>query len=125
MFDTLTETKEASIFNLSGEDSIFDDPVFTNTRNYTSTTELLRILNNALLRFLESWERFEEGEIQCFFMEEDETLREQWNQYLTEIQKESNTLRSLKTILQQKIDTFNNRRNAVSSSRLVKTELAC
>jgi hypothetical protein len=93
---------------------MFDDPDFTSTYNYTTSVEFLRLLSNNLFRFLEAWENFESGELYCFFMEEDKTLRERWEEHIANIHEDVYYLRSLRTMLNQRIETFENRRTIVS-----------
>ena len=95
---------------------IVDDRDFRRTRDYTSTLELLRLLHNTLIRIIESWERFEKGEMQYFQVNDNQTLHTIWEGHLADIETQSNELRSLRTILRQKIETFDNMRNAVSST---------
>ncbi|MCJ1403964.1 hypothetical protein MMC11_007187 [Xylographa trunciseda] len=106
---------EATIFHITGQAPLSDDPKFNRTREYTSTIELLRLLYNAIIKIIESWERFEDGELQYFEVEEQATLRKTWDGYIADIVKDSNELRSLRTTLRQKIETFDNMKNGVSA----------
>ena len=91
-----------------------DDVKFNRTREYTSTIELLRILCNAVIKIIESWERFEGGELLYFHVEEQSILQKKWDGYLADVVKDSNELRSLRTTLRQKIETFENMKSGVS-----------
>ena len=107
--------QEATIFHTTGQAPLSDDPKLNWTRDYTFTLELLRLLHNAIIKIIESWERFEDGELQYFDVEEQGIRRRTWDGYLTDIVKDSNELRSLRTTLRQKIETFDNMKTGVSS----------
>ena len=94
--------------------SLVDDQDFSLTHQFTRIVELLRLLHNAIIRIIESWESFEEGEVQYFQVEQD-TLRTLWNAHLADIEKDVRELRSLRRSLQQKIEIFDNKRNGVSA----------
>lgn len=96
------------------EISLIDDAGLNRTRELTWTTELLRLLHGSLVRSIESWESFDDGELQYFHVEEQQTLRQSWDIYIAEIEKDINELRSLRRILQQKIETFDNIKDGVS-----------
>ena len=111
----LTEpSKESSVFHATGARDLIDDPQLSRTLNYTATVDLLRLQYNALVKVIETWERFEDAELQYFLGIEHETLRYVWDGYIAGIERSANELRSLRTILQQKIETFNNMRHGVS-----------
>ena len=74
---------------------------------------MLRLLHNALTKTIESWENFEEGEIQYFQVEDKDILRMDWSRYLEGIEKDMAELRLLRTSLHQKIEMFDNKRNGV------------
>ena len=97
-----------------GAKDLIDDPQLSRTLDYTATVDLLRLQCNALVKVIESWERFEDAELQYFLGAEHEALRRIWDGYIAEIDTSANELRSLRTILQQKIKTFNNMRHGVS-----------
>ena len=108
--------KEQSIFTESVErDSLTDDAAFSQTREYTTTIELLRLLHNDLVKILESWESFDHGEIQYFDVKDQETLRRGWESYLARIEKDMSELRYLRRSLQQRIESLDSKRNGVSS----------
>ncbi|MCJ1383972.1 hypothetical protein MMC17_007086 [Xylographa soralifera] len=116
---------EATIFHVTGQAPLSDDPKFNRTREYTSTIELLRLLHSAIIKIIESWERFEDGELQYFDVEEQPTLRKTWDGYFADIVKDSNELRSLRTTLRQKIETFENMKNGlVNVSAMVESRVA-
>ena len=94
---------------------MFDDAGFTRTKDYTRTTDLLRLLHNALIITIESWEDFESGEIQYFDVQEHQALRVIWDAYLAAISKEISELRFLRRLLQQKIEMFDNKKSGVST----------
>ena len=52
--------------------------------------------------------------MQYFLGNEHETLRQTWDGYLADMETSLNELRSMRTILRQKIETFDNMRNGVS-----------
>jgi hypothetical protein len=95
---------------------IKDDVNFSRTHGYISIIELLRILQNALIRTIEAWERFENGEMEYFYSETHSTLKELWDKHFADIENAANELRSLRTILKQKIETFDSLRNGVCPS---------
>ena len=63
---------------------------------------------------IEVWERFEEGGIHYFDIDNQETLQNAWSTYIADIEKDANELRCLQTILRQKIEAFDNMRNGAS-----------
>ena len=70
----INRMQEASIFIGAAERApLVDDASLNRTREYTWISELLRLLHNALIRFIESWENFEDGELQYFYGEEQQT----------------------------------------------------
>ena len=108
--------QEESIFSESGRtSSLFDDARFTRTRDYTRTTDILRLLHNALVITIESWEDFESGELQYFEAQEHEALRVTWDAYLAAIRKDISELRFLRRMLQQKIEMFDNKKSGAST----------
>ncbi|KAL9118593.1 MAG: hypothetical protein Q9187_004859 [Circinaria calcarea] len=110
---------ERSVFEENMEQaSLVDDVGLSRTRELTWTTELLRLLRDALVRSIESWESFDDGELQYFHDEEQQTLRKSWDMYLAEIEKDMSELRSLRRILQQKIETFDNMKDGVRELRI-------
>ena len=108
--------QESSVFQRTGPAPLFDDTDFSRTRGYTATIDLLRLQHNAIIQVIESWERFEDGELQYFLGNEHDKLRQIWDEHLADIETSSNELRSLRTILRQKIETFDNMRNGVSDA---------
>ena len=107
--------QEESIFSESGRtSSLFDDDRFTRTKDYTRTIDLLRLLHNALVITIESWENFESGEIRYFEVQEHQALRMIWDSYLAAISKDISDLRFLRRLLQQKIEMFDNKKNGAS-----------
>ena len=94
---------------------MFDDARFTRTRDYTRTTDILRLLHNALVITTESWEDFESGEIKYFEAQEHEALRMTWDAYLAAISKDISELRFLRRLLQQKIEMFDNKKSGAST----------
>jgi hypothetical protein len=94
-----------------------DDAEFTRTRNYTDTVELLRLLHNSLSLTVESLERFHNEEAQ-YFQANQNALRMTWDRYFAVIEKDCNELRFLRTVLQHKIDAFDNKKNGVSTPAL-------
>ena len=91
-----------------------DDIGLSRTREYTWTTELLRLLHNALTKSIESWERFKTSQLQYFQYEEQKVLRVTWNAHLANIENDLNELQFLRRVLQQKIEIFDNMKNSVS-----------
>ena len=89
---------------------------FSRTRAYTETIELLRLLHNALVKVIESWESFEGGEIHYFDVREQDTLRKVCESSLASVEKDMTELRFLRRSLQQRIEMFDNMRSGVSSS---------
>ena len=96
--------------------SLTDENEFPRTREYTRTVELFRLLYNALVKTIESWEQFENGEIQYFDIVGQITLRRAWESYLAGIEKNITELKFLRRSLQQKIEMFDNMRNGVKAA---------
>lgn len=111
----LTLLQESNVFKATGPAPLFDDTDFSRTRGYTATIDLLRLQHNALTKVIESWEHFEGGELQYFLGNEHDVLRQIWDGYLADVEKSFNELRTLRTILRQKIETFDSMRNGVST----------
>ena len=106
--------QEESIFNEPvRKASLVDDIRLSRTRTYTTAIELLRLLHNSLVKVIESWESFENGEIQYFEVNEQETHRRGWGSYFAAIEKNMTELRFLRRLLQQRIEMFDNMRNGV------------
>lgn len=103
---------------------MFDDARFTRTKDYTRTTDLLRLLHNALVITIESWEGFESGEIQFFDVQEHQALRVIWDAYLAAISKEISELRFLRRSLQQKIEMFDNKKSGASTLVIQTSKIA-
>ena len=95
--------------------SLVDDEKLSLTKDYTSTIELLRLLHNSLVKTLETWTAFENGELDYFNAREQETLHDLWNAYLADIEKDVNQLRSLQRTLQQRTEMFEAMRNGAST----------
>ena len=91
-----------------------DDKKFSRTRDYTATIDLLRLLHNSLVRIIESWERFGDGEVQYFEIKNEESLQAIWEDYLASIEKDMTELRSLSRVLSQNIEALDNKRSGVS-----------
>ncbi|KAL8723308.1 MAG: hypothetical protein Q9225_000360 [Loekoesia sp. 1 TL-2023] len=110
--------QEESIFS---EDtsvaSLVDDGPFQRTKEYTTITDLLRLLHNALVKFIDSWENFEKGEIQYFEMEDYQALGETWDSNLANINRDVSELRYLRRSLLQRIEMFDIKRSGVSDSK--------
>ena len=94
--------------------SLTDDTKFSRTRDYTATIDLLRLLLNSLVRFIESWESFADGEVQYFEVKDQESLRKMWENYLAGIEKDMAELRFLRRALDQRIQALNNKRSGVN-----------
>ncbi|MCJ1283202.1 hypothetical protein MMC26_002530 [Xylographa opegraphella] len=119
------QTHEATIFHVTGQPPLNDDVSFNRTREYTSTIELLRLLCNAIIKIIEYWERFAAGELLYFHVEEQATLQRKWDGYVADIEKDSNELRSLRTTLRQKIETFDTMKSGlVNVSAMVESRVA-
>ena len=91
-----------------------DDKKFSRTRDYTAIIDLLRLLHNSLVRIIESWERFGNGEVQYFEIKDEESLQAIWEGYLASIEKDMAELRFLRRVLSQNIEALNNKRSGVS-----------
>ena len=116
----LTDTncyQEESVFDEAvREASLVDDERLSRTKDYTQTIELLRLLHNSLVKIFESWEAFENGELQYFDARGQEILRSLWDSYLANIEKDMTELRFLRRVLQQRIEMFDTMRNGASLS---------
>ncbi|SLM40775.1 hypothetical protein LPUS_11624 [Lasallia pustulata] len=124
--ETRLEYHEESIFNELNEEPAFeDDKSFSRTKDYTSRVQLLRLLYNALVKTVESWESFEAGEIRFFDLPNDGILQALWNSYLADMEKDMTELRFLCRSVQQRIEMFDNMRNGlVNASALVESRMA-
>lgn len=107
--------QEEGIFNGTEGITFGDDESFTRTKDNTQTVQLLRLLNNSLVKTIDSWERFGAGEIRCFHLGHHESSRTRWNGYLAAIEKDVTELQFLSKSLQQRIDMFDHLRDGVSS----------
>ena len=96
------------------ETSLTDDVKFSRTREYTKTIELLRLLHNTLVRIIESWEYFDEGEMQYFEIQDNKPLSQRWQSYFASIERDMTALRSFRRSLQQQIENLDSKRNGVS-----------
>lgn len=94
--------------------TLTDDKKFSRTRDYTATIDLLRLLHDSLVRIIESWERFVNGEGQYFEVKDQQSLQSIWEDYLASIEKDMSELRFLKRVLSQNIEALNNKRSGVS-----------
>jgi len=94
---------------------VFDrlDRDFPWTRQYTAITETLQLLDNALVRLLESWQLFEQTELHCFFMDAPVQFKDRWSRQVASIEKDVTRLSLQRTILHQHIETFKRRREGV------------
>lgn len=77
--------------------------------------QVLRLFHNSLVKLIESWENFEEGEIHYFDVDGDEALQTIWRKnFLASIRKDVTALRSLRRALRQRIEVFDIRMSGVS-----------
>ena len=115
---SLTPLKDRDVFGHGYlQASLTDDTQFSRTRDYTVTIDLLRLLLNSLVRFIESWESFADGEVQYFEVRNQETLRSIWETYLANVEKDMTELRFLRRVLDQMIEGLTNKRSGVSLVR--------
>lgn len=111
----LRAKQEASIFNKGIlADTFVDDGKFTRTKEYTWTVQFLRLLHHSLVNLLESWHRFQSGEVRYFRVRENDDLDKRCRSHLAKIDKEITELRFLRRSIQQRIEVFDNMRNGVS-----------
>ena len=89
---------------------------FQRTKEYTTITDLLRLLHDVLVKITETWESFEKGDVQYFEVEEHQGLRKTWDSNLASINKDVSELRYLRRSLLQRIEMFDNKRSAVSAA---------
>ena len=90
------------MFNRSRQKaSLVDDHDLS--REYTWTVELLRLLYNAIVKIIESWEGSEQGELRYFNTGPQRTPHLLWNAYLATIGKDLTELRFLRRCLQQRL----------------------
>lgn len=92
-----------------------DDIHFSRTKKNTEIVQLLRLLNNSLVKTIDSWNRFNIEEIRLFHLEAHYSCHTLWDFYLAEIEKDVSELRFLSKSLQQRIDMFDHMRDGVSS----------
>lgn len=88
--------------------------MFSRTREFTTSVDLLRLLHDDLVKIIDSWESFDRGEIQYFDIRDQELLRKRWESYLASIEKNISELRFLRRSLQQSIESLDSKRNGVS-----------
>ena len=107
--------QDGSIFHEGvRQTSLTDDVKFSRTKEYTSTIEILRLLHNNLVKGIESWESFNEREMQYFEIRDNEFLSQKWEPYFASIEKNMTELRYFRRSLQQHIDALDSKRNGVS-----------
>ncbi|MCJ1354429.1 MAG: hypothetical protein MMC33_004417 [Icmadophila ericetorum] len=86
---------------------------------------MLRLLHNTLATTIESWESFEDSDLEYFRSEKQRTLRKTWDSYMMRIEEDLKELWSLRRILQQKMEMFDNMRNGlVNASMMVESRVA-
>jgi len=115
--DSADGPQEERIFNEEvRKASLTDDVEFTRTREYTTTIELLRLLYNTLVRIIESWEGFDDGEVQYFDIRDNEDLGRRWESYFASIQRNMTELWYLRRTIQQRIDALDSKKNGVGQA---------
>ncbi|KAH0547759.1 hypothetical protein FGG08_000016 [Glutinoglossum americanum] len=87
-----------------------DDSNISQTKDYTWTLQVLRLLFNALTKTIEAWECFERDDTRYFNATE---FNLQWASYFGDIRRNMKQLRDLRMSLQQKMESFENMRNNV------------
>ncbi|MCJ1247183.1 hypothetical protein MMC30_004397 [Trapelia coarctata] len=111
----VVHTLEGRLHDSRQKTSLIDDPDLTRTHEYTWTVQLLRVLHNSLVKIIESWKRFERGELRYFQTEEPRAFHMLWSKYLAGIEKDLTELRYLRRSLQQMLEMFDNMRDGVST----------
>ena len=120
--DTFNIEQEESIFNEGSKAAaLVDDVTFQRTKEYTTITDLLRLLYNSLVKLIESWENFANGEIQYFDVTEFPALEKKWDSYKASINQDMSELRYLRRTLMQRIEMFDNKRSGVSFPSQIAT----
>ena len=97
---------------------LVDDHDLSRTQEYTWIIELLRLLHNTIVKVIESWEGFEQGELQYFYTGPQKTFHSSWNNYLATIEKDLTELRFQRRCLQQRIEMFDNMKAGVSTTSI-------
>jgi hypothetical protein len=94
---------------------VFDEGL-TRTTELTHTVSTLRRFRNCLQTTMQAWENFERREVGLFDPEGWETLRPKWNGYLSATRSQFDELRTFRSLLEQKLELFNNMRDGVSET---------
>ena len=93
----------------------------TRTKELTLTVSTLRRFRDSLSRTVVAWDGFEERGIDIFETTGSDAFRQRWEGYLEDIRRDFAELKSLQTLLTQKLEHFNGMRDGVSS---LKTQVA-
>ena|SRR6266513_1651792 len=94
----------------------FFDEDLSHTKKLTLTVSTIRRFRNALAKTIEAWDRFAHNEILVFNPIGWEALQPHWDSLLTMTRKEIDELRTLHSLLEQKLELFNNMKDSVSLS---------
>ncbi|KAI4176762.1 MAG: hypothetical protein LQ343_000855 [Gyalolechia ehrenbergii] len=113
----INRLQEESIFNEDAKAaSLGDDVTIQRTKESTTITDLLRLLHDALVKIIGSWEDLEKSEVQYFEVEEYQAPPKAWDSNLASVNKDVSELRYVKRSLLQQIEMFANKRSGVGIS---------
>jgi hypothetical protein len=88
------------------------DKDFKKTTRYTWALSVLRRFHDLLLKTLEAWEDFADGELQ-YFNTNSETLDKLWDRYYESLSNDVSELVYLRRSLLQRIQTFDRMKDGV------------
>ena len=94
----------------------FFDEDLSHTKKLTLTVSTIRRFRNTLAKTIEAWDSFEHNEILIFNPIGWEALQPHWDSLLTMTRKDINELRALHSLLEQKLELFNNMKDSVGLS---------
>ncbi|KIY03609.1 uncharacterized protein Z520_00300 [Fonsecaea multimorphosa CBS 102226] len=106
------DTYETAYYASMDGNDFFDDAQLGRTKSYTKAVSILRKFNDMLNLTLETFQDFEQGELQ-FLNTRDEKLDDLWKIYLDRIFEDFATMRYLQRVLVQKIQTFDRMKDGV------------
>jgi hypothetical protein len=96
----------------------FDDPDLRRTEKLTLIVSTLRRFRDTLSRTIDAWKNFESGDLKFFDITGSEEYQQQWYTIISDIQQQVAQLKSLHSLMAQKLELFNSMRDGVRLSRL-------
>lgn len=91
-----------------------DETGFPHTKRLTMTVSTIRRFADTLGNLIASWEDFEKGSIRHLETTGSAAFQEKWNERIAEIRNNIAQLRSLRRLLEQKLDLFQSKLDGVS-----------